>query len=78
MFLLAFLVFTMEFGCMPNSFCSQRNMIREATAFLLDVLKPNLPEHAFLQTKVSSCFFPLGYEWLPLDVDIVRYLAASV
>jgi hypothetical protein len=53
-------------------------MIREATAFLLDVLKPNLPEHAFLQTKVSSCFFPFGYEWLPLDVDIVRYLAASV
>lgn len=32
----------------------QRNMIREATAFLLDVLKPNLPEHALLQTKV--CF----------------------
>ncbi|CAN1259474.1 Clathrin heavy chain 2 [Linum perenne] len=30
----------------------QRNLIREATAFLLDVLKPNLPEHAFLQTKV--------------------------
>ncbi|KAL1533145.1 Clathrin heavy chain [Salvia divinorum] len=30
----------------------QRNMIREATAFLLDVLKPNLPEHAHLQTKV--------------------------
>ncbi|KAL5974984.1 hypothetical protein ACLOJK_031660 [Asimina triloba] len=30
----------------------QRNMIREATAFLLDVLKPNLPEHAYLQTKV--------------------------
>ncbi|XP_073045937.1 clathrin heavy chain 1-like isoform X1 [Primulina eburnea] len=30
----------------------QRNMIREATAFLLDVLKPNLSEHAFLQTKV--------------------------
>ncbi|KAK6156114.1 hypothetical protein DH2020_010362 [Rehmannia glutinosa] len=32
----------------------QRNMIREATAFLLDVLKPNLPEHAFLQTKVAK------------------------
>jgi len=32
----------------------QRNMIREATAFLLDVLKPNLPEHALLQTKVCS------------------------
>ncbi|KAK4353841.1 hypothetical protein RND71_026035 [Anisodus tanguticus] len=30
----------------------QRNMIREATAFLLDVLKPNLPEHGYLQTKV--------------------------
>uniref|UniRef100_A9U2Z4 Clathrin heavy chain n=1 Tax=Physcomitrium patens TaxID=3218 RepID=A9U2Z4_PHYPA len=30
----------------------QRNMIREATAFLLDILKPNLPEHALLQTKV--------------------------
>ncbi|CAJ2653424.1 unnamed protein product [Trifolium pratense] len=29
----------------------QRNLIREATAFLLDVLKPNLPEHGFLQTK---------------------------
>ena len=65
MSLLAFLVFAMEFGCMPKSFCSQRNMIREATAFLLDVLKPNLPEHAFLQTKVSSCFFPFVYEWLP-------------
>jgi hypothetical protein len=35
----------------------QRNMIREATAFLLDVLKPNLPEHALLQTKV--CFYLL-------------------
>ena len=35
---------------------TQRNLIREATAFLLDVLKPNLPEHAFLQTKVeTSC-----------------------
>ncbi|KAF7833783.1 clathrin heavy chain 1 [Senna tora] len=30
----------------------QRNLIREATAFLLDVLKPNLPEQAHLQTKV--------------------------
>ena len=44
----------------------QRNLIREATAFLLDVLKPNLPEHAFLQTKVekschivSGCGFPI-------------------
>jgi hypothetical protein len=37
---------------------------------LLDVLKPNLPEHAFLQTKVSNCFLPFGYEWLPLDVYI--------
>lgn len=31
----------------------QRNLIREATAFLLDVLKPNVPEHGYLQTKVS-------------------------
>eukprot|EP00211_Chloroparvula_japonica_P000498 CAMPEP_0119134882 /NCGR_PEP_ID=MMETSP1310-20130426/18147_1 /TAXON_ID=464262 /ORGANISM="Genus nov. species nov., Strain RCC2339" /LENGTH=1640 /DNA_ID=CAMNT_0007125725 /DNA_START=25 /DNA_END=4944 /DNA_ORIENTATION=+ len=30
----------------------QRNMIREATSFLLEVLKPNLPEQAMLQTKV--------------------------
>ncbi|KAG2394918.1 Clathrin heavy chain 2 [Vigna angularis] len=30
----------------------QRNLIREATAFLLDVLKPDLPEHGYLQTKV--------------------------
>ncbi|KAJ8438732.1 hypothetical protein Cgig2_013778 [Carnegiea gigantea] len=30
----------------------QRKLIREATAFLLDVLKPNLPEHGHLQTKV--------------------------
>ncbi|THG03500.1 hypothetical protein TEA_021259 [Camellia sinensis var. sinensis] len=33
----------------------QRNLIREATAFLLDVLKPNLPEHAHLQTKQMEC-----------------------
>lgn len=78
MFLLAFLVFTVEFGCIPKFFCSQRNMIREATAFLLDVLKPNLPEHAFLQTKVSSCLLPFGYEWLPLDVHIVCYSAACL
>ncbi|ONK62482.1 uncharacterized protein A4U43_C07F4390 [Asparagus officinalis] len=38
----------------------QRNLIREATAFLLDVLKPNLPEHAFLQTKV-------------LEINLVTY-----
>jgi len=30
----------------------QRNMIKEATEFLLPMLKPNLPEHASLQTKV--------------------------
>jgi clathrin heavy chain len=35
-------------------------MIREATAFLLDVLKPNLEEHAFLQTKV-------------LEINLVTY-----
>lgn len=31
----------------------QRNMVREATAFLLDVLQDNLPEHDKLQTKVK-------------------------
>ncbi|GAA0183227.1 vesicle coat protein [Lithospermum erythrorhizon] len=38
----------------------QRNMIREATAFLLDVLKPNFPEHAFLQTKVMEINLKAG------------------
>lgn len=41
----------------------QRNMVREATAFLLDVLQDNLPEHDKLQTKVAhpppaSCLLP--------------------
>lgn len=40
------------------SFLSQRNLIREATAFLLDVLKPNLPEHGYLQTKVRVFLSP--------------------
>ena len=31
----------------------QRNAVREATAFLLDVLQENKPEHDKLQTKVS-------------------------
>ena len=31
----------------------QRNMVREATAFLLDVLQDNSAEHAMLQTKVG-------------------------
>ncbi|KAL4388443.1 hypothetical protein GQ457_09G030600 [Hibiscus cannabinus] len=53
----ALMMSQMEGGC-PTDFNTitdlflQRNLIREATAFLLDVLKPNLPEHAFLQTKV--------------------------
>jgi len=53
----------------------QRNLIREATAFLLDVLKPNLPEHAFLQTKVEKschllllCAFPTHLPFLDLLV----------
>ena len=33
----------------------QRNAIREATAFLLDVLQDNKPEHDKLQTKVTIC-----------------------
>jgi clathrin heavy chain len=38
----------------------QRNLIREATTFLLEALKPNLPEQAALQTKV-------------LEVNLVTY-----
>ncbi len=30
----------------------QRNMVREATAFLLDVLQDNDPKNAVLQTKL--------------------------
>ncbi|KAJ6850541.1 clathrin heavy chain 1-like isoform X1 [Iris pallida] len=53
----ALMMSQMEGGCPSdyNLICDlflQRNLIREATAFLLDVLKPNLPEHCFLQTKV--------------------------
>ena len=42
------------FALMKDSYFFQRNLIREATSFLLDVLKPNLPEHAMLQTKVLN------------------------
>ena len=38
----------------------QRNAVREATAFLLDVLQENKPEHDKLQTKVS-----MDAAWLP-------------
>lgn len=41
----------MDLNALADMFL-QRNMIREATSFLLDVLKQNLPEHAALQTKV--------------------------
>lgn len=33
-------------------------MIREATAFLLELLKPDLPEHGHLQTKVPLFSLP--------------------
>ena len=36
----------------------QRNAVREATAFLLDVLQDNKPEHAMLQTKASAACAP--------------------
>ncbi|XP_040987642.1 uncharacterized protein LOC121235359 [Juglans microcarpa x Juglans regia] len=38
----------------------QKNLICEATTFLLDVLKPNLPEHSFLQTKSLSAMSTSG------------------
>ncbi|GAU31725.1 hypothetical protein TSUD_215260, partial [Trifolium subterraneum] len=53
----ALLMLRMEGGC-PIDYNTitdmflQRNLIREATAFLLDVLKADLPEHGHLQTKV--------------------------
>lgn len=34
----------------------QRNAVREATAFLLDVLQENKPEHDKLQTKVTHLY----------------------
>jgi len=41
----------LDFNTVADLFL-QRNMIREATSFLLDVLKNDLPEQAGLQTKV--------------------------
>ncbi len=48
----------------------QRNMVREATAFLLEVLQDNDPQHDKLQTKVhphaicggfpNSCTMPVN------------------
>jgi hypothetical protein len=40
----------------------QRNMVREATAFLLDVLQDNAPEHDKLQTKARR--------WPPLPAAL--------
>lgn len=57
----------------------QRNMVREATAFLLDVLQDNLPEHDKLQTKVQRCqTFPCYnlfitsnmHAWITYSLDI--------
>ena len=41
----------LDFNAVADLFL-QRNMIREATSFLLEVLKKDLPEQAALQTKV--------------------------
>lgn len=56
----------------------QRNMIREATAFLLDVLKPNLPEHALLQTKVCSGLLHavFWYKFAHMAVNFISTLVA--
>lgn len=42
-----------ELNTMADLFL-QRNMVREATAFLLEVLQDNKPEHDKLQTKVRA------------------------
>jgi hypothetical protein len=43
----------------------QRNAVREATAFLLDVLQDNKPEHAMLQTKAWPAIPPLAPSTAP-------------
>jgi len=56
----------------------QRNAVREATAFLLDVLQENKPEHDKLQTKVSHapshwlCKLCVDFLKLPLLMQAVR------
>ena len=45
-----------ELNVMSDLFL-QRNMVREATAFLLDVFSDNNPEHEKLQTKVGALKF---------------------
>ncbi|XP_044463252.1 probable disease resistance protein At1g61190 [Mangifera indica] len=64
---------------------SPRKLIREATAFLLDVLKPNLPEHGFLQTKKNVSVEPLGaddarslFENIVGDLSEKRHIAAEI
>ena len=43
----------LDANALADSFLTSRPpMVHEATQFLLEVLKPNLPEHAALQTKV--------------------------
>lgn len=58
---------------------SQRNLIREATAFLLDVLKSNQPEHGFLQTKVTFILheFLFGFSLLYIRFHIA-YITPSI
>ncbi|XP_010461980.1 PREDICTED: clathrin heavy chain 2 isoform X1 [Camelina sativa] len=56
----------------------QRNLIREATAFLLDVLKPNLPEHAFLQTKVENCCHFVSFRLFLIHLLSLNHLSTQV
>ena len=47
-------------------------LVREATSFLLDVLKPNLPEQAALQTKVLE----MNLVTFPNVADAIRISGA--
>jgi hypothetical protein len=59
----------LDFNTVADLFL-QRNMIREATSFLLDVLKNDLPEQAGLQTKVGP---PLRK-----SLELVRFLPTKI
>ena len=56
----------------------QRNAVREATAFLLDVLQENKPEHDKLQTKVThGCMPHSALIWVALLTELLAVLLAD-
>ncbi|GJU74860.1 hypothetical protein Tco_1266265 [Tanacetum coccineum] len=63
LFVILFSVPLMSYASLPRL----RNLIREATAFLLDVLKHNMPEHAHLHSKVLE----INLVTFPNVVDVI-------